>query len=340
MIVSRDVLSSVQTPSLLIDKAALDHNIAAMAATRPGTKTRPHVKAFKSTALARYVAQHGGHQSFCAATLKELEGLVQAGLHDDLLLANETLDIHRLTALNEQSPRAITVAVDSPETVHVAAAAGVDVVIDVNVGMPRCGCTPADAPKIAELARSHSLTVRGVMGYEGHVVGLPNRQQRIDGVSASMSLLRQAWNEVGGNVISVGGTGTFDLHDWASEVQAGSYLLMDSSYQALNLPFRQALFVLTTVISRSSDWAVVDGGLKAFAMDQGNPTPVGYDTFFCSDEHTTILQTEGGQPLPNAGDYVLFTPAHVDPTVALHEQMWLIEDNQIIDEFRIDLRNW
>lgn len=340
MDVSAETLSILQTPSLLVDQPALLHNIDVMARTRPGFRTRPHVKAFKSTDLARFVKDHGGHDSFCAATLKELEGMVSAGLDEDLLLANETLDMPRLRALQDRAARPITVAVDSEATIEAAAYAGVDVLIDVNVGLPRCGCTPTEAPRLAEIARSKGLTVRGVMGYEGHVVGLTDRHQRIDGVTDSMAQLREAWDQVGGQVISVGGTGTFDLHDWATEVQAGSYLLMDTSYQQLDLPFRQALFVLTTVISRSADWAVVDGGLKAFAMDHGNPRPRGYETFFCSDEHTTIVRKDDGPDLPQVGEPVLFEPAHIDPTVALHERMLLIHNDRIVDEFVVDLRNW
>ena len=89
-------VSELSTPALVVDLDALDHNIDTMASARPGPRTRPHVKAFKSTALARHVAERGSHRSFCCATLKEMEGLVAAGLDDDLLLANETLDAERL----------------------------------------------------------------------------------------------------------------------------------------------------------------------------------------------------------------------------------------------------
>ena len=332
-------IEDLPTPALLVDAAALDHNIDVMAAARPGPALRPHVKAFKSTALARYVAERGGHHSFCCATLKEMEGMASTGLGDDLLLANETLDAARLASLVATGAR-VTVAVDSPQTVEVAASAHADVLVDVDVGLPRCGCPPDEAGPLADLARAAGLTVRGVMGYEGHLVGNPDRAARAEGVAMSMSLLRAAHTDVGGGLTSAGGTGTYDLHDWADEVQAGSYLLMDTHYAQLGLPFRQALTVLSTVVSRSpKGWAVADAGLKSFGMDHGNPVLPGYKVFFCSDEHTTFLPDDGSG-LPAVGEKVRFLPAHVDPTVALHEWLHVVDGDQVVESWPVDLRNW
>lgn len=331
----------LSTPALVVDAAALDHNIDVMAASRPGPALRPHVKAFKSTALARHVADRAGHRSFCCATLREVEGMAAAGLGEDLLLANETLDAQRLVGLVDHGDARVTVAVDSPETVAVAARAGAEVLVDVDVGLPRCGCAPEDAAGIADLARSSGLEVRGVMGYEGHVVGNPERVARAAEVARSMTLLRDAHEAVGGGLSSAGATGTYDLHDWVDEVQAGSYLLMDSHYARLELPFRQALGVLATVISRSAKkgWAVLDAGLKAFGMDHGNPTVEGHEVFFCSDEHTTILAgADGG--LPTVGERLRMVPAHVDPTVAMHERMFVLDGDDVVDVWAVDLRNW
>jgi D-serine deaminase-like pyridoxal phosphate-dependent protein len=331
------------TPALCLDLDALDHNIDTMAAARPDTTLRPHVKAFKSTELARHVRDRGGHRSFCCATLREMEGMVDAGLSDDLLLANQTLDAARLGALAARSPHPITVAVDSTETLAVALEASergpVAVLIDVNVGMPRCGCDPETAAALAARARSAGLEVRGVMGYEGHVVGNPDRGWRREQVARSMAVLREAHALVGGEVISAGGTGTYDLHDWVSEVQAGSYLLMDTAYGELGLPFRQALSVAATVLSVNDEhYAVADAGLKAFGMDHGDPTMVDHDVFFCSDEHVTFTWIDGRRPV--VGDRVTLYPAHVDPTVTCHERVWVLRGDEVIEAWPIDLRNW
>ena len=347
-------ISEVRTPALVVELAALDHNIDTMAAARPGAALRPHVKAFKSTQLARHVRDRAGHRGFCCATLREMEGLVDAGLAEDLLLANETLDVARLGDLVDRSPGRVTVAVDSLETIDIAAQAGAEVLIDVDVGLPRCGCLPEHAGRLAEHAVARGVEVRGVMGYEGHTVGDPSRDRRVAAVDAAMALLRQACDDVAAVVgdsellSSAGSTGTYDLHEWADEVQAGSYLLMDTHYERLGLPFRPALSVEVTVLSTSPSkgWGVVDAGLKAFGMDHGNPALPGYEVFFCSDEHTTFLapaEADGGAAgtLPAIGDRLRMFSAHVDPTVAYHDRVHVVgDDGEVLDVWPVDLRGW
>jgi len=331
-------VSELQTPALVVDPAALDHNLAVMAAARPGPRLRPHVKAHKTTALAARQAA-AGHHGFTCATIREVEGMAAAGLGTDLLLANEVVDARRLGAVVASGAR-VTLAVDSDTTIDAAASGGVhEVVIDVNVGLPRCGCDPADAGRLAERARARGLTVRGVMGYEGHLMMEQPRAGREAKTEASMALLLKAHGDVGGEVVSGGGTGTYDVNTWVTELQAGSYALMDSAYGSLGLPFRQALFVEATVISVSSGgWAVADCGLKALGMDHGDPTIEGASVWFCSDEHITF----SCDPLPPVGGRVRVIPAHVDPTVAYHEQMSLLSSDggQVAETWAVDLRGW
>ena len=124
-----------------------------MADALPGDRLRPHVKAHKCTALARSQAA-AGHSGFTCATMREMEGMAQAGLDDDLLLANEVADASRLGVLARAGAR-VTVAVDSDATIEAVARAGVaEVLIDVNVGLPRCGCRPDDAGRLADRARA------------------------------------------------------------------------------------------------------------------------------------------------------------------------------------------
>jgi D-serine deaminase-like pyridoxal phosphate-dependent protein len=306
-----------------------------MADALPGTRLRPHVKAHKCTGLAARQAA-AGHTAFTCATVREMEGMVRAGLGDDLLLANEVVDATRLGALARGGAR-ITVAVDSDATIDAAVRAGVpEVVIDVNVGLPRCGCVPGEAGRLADRARSTGLTVRGVMGYEGHIVGLEDRATRIAMLEESMAKLTLAAADVGGEVISAGGTGTYDLNSWATEIQAGSYALMDTAYGKLGLPFVQALTILSTVISVSPGWAVADCGLKALGMDHGNPSIDGAEVWFCSDEHV-IFAPES--PV-RVGDRIRVLPAHIDPTVAYHESLHLVEGDEVVERWDVDLRGW
>ena len=346
-------LADLATPALIADLVAFDHNVATMSAALPGPRLRPHVKAFKSTALARHLVA-AGHAAFCCATIREMEGMAAAGLGHDLLLANEVLDCTRLGQLAQSGTARITVAVDSERTVAAAAQGGVmEVLIDVNIGLARCGCLPQDAGRTADIARQHGLAVRGVMGYEGHLVGLAERSDREAGLEQSLQLLRTAHAAVGGDVISGGGTGTYDLNNLCTEIQAGSYVLLDTHYARLGLPFRQGLGVLGTVVSlgasKGRPYGVIDVGLKCLGMDHGNPEilDIGLaagsfgtaNVWFCSDEHSTFSVAD-----PSAvavGSKVLVRPAHIDPTIALHETIVVVNaDAEIVDHWPVDLRGW
>jgi D-serine deaminase-like pyridoxal phosphate-dependent protein len=138
--------------------------------------------------------------------------------------------------------------------------------------------------------------------------------------------------------VSAGGTGTYDLHTRVTEVQAGSYALMDTAYAKLGLPFHQALTVMATVVSVSPRWAVCDAGLKSLGMDHGNPTIEGATVWFCSDEHITF--DPGALGSLEVGDRVCVLPAHVDPTMALHERIHLVRGDDVLDTWPIDLRGW
>jgi D-serine deaminase-like pyridoxal phosphate-dependent protein len=307
---------NLSTPALVVDRQKFDANVAIMTAVRPGLTLRPHIKAHKSTALAHELAKVG-HTAFTCATPREIIGMAQAGLGSDLLLANETVDPVRLrtmAALLHNSR--ITVAIDSDVTARMAAENGIkDVLIDVNVGMPRCGVAPERAAALATLAVSLGLNVRGVMGYEGHLMAVADRDEQ-------RAKVRSAMGAVG---------------EW-------------------ELPFQQALYVVGTVISVSDGWAVIDVGLKSLGMDHGNPTIEGASVWFCSDEHITFSMKDG-RPLPVVGSRVLVRPAHIDPTIALHEAMHVVDQipvigvlpsetdktgtgGTVIDTWPVNLRHW
>lgn len=328
-------VAEVATPALIVDTETLDHNLATMAAALPGARCRPHVKAHKTTALAARQAAVG-HRGFTAATPREILGLASAGLGHDLLLANETVDADRLRAMAACDAR-VTVAVDSDATIAAAADAGIrEVLIDVNVGLPRCGCDPAVAGSLADAARGRGLSVRGVMGYEGHVYLYEDRAERARATETAMALLRDAADQVGGDVISAGATGTYDLNETATEIQAGSYALMDTAFAAFIPQFRPALWIEATVISVSTKFAVADCGLKALGMDHGNPTVDDGRTLLVSDEHLTFRPDH---PV-RVGRRIRVWPAHIDPTVAYHDRMHLADGEDIVDVWAVDLRGW
>ena len=336
-------INELPTPSLVIDIAGLRKNIATMASAHPGRRLRPHVKAHKCTGLAAEQAG-AGHLSFTCATPREIAGMVAAGVGNDFLLANECLDHGRLSALAAlQDEAVITVAIDSPETLDAADRAGIrSVMVDVNVGLPRCGTDPARAGSLADAARARGIEVRGVMGYEGHLMMVEDREEKKRRVHEAMAILAGAHRDVGGDIVSAGGTGTWDMFagTTVNEIQAGSYALMDSQYAQLGIPFVQACWVVGTVVHSNDEWSVVDVGLKSLGMDHGNPTIKDHTVWFCSDEHVTFSANEG-TPKPRVGERVFVVPAHIDPTMAMHEVAFVANEyGEIVAEWQIDLRGW
>lgn len=181
------------------------------------------------------------------------------------------------------------------------------------------------------------------MGYEGHLMMVLDAAERRERVAEAMSVLLGVAAEIGGEVVSAGGTGTYRENTWASEIQAGSYLLIDSDYARAGLPFANALFVLATLISVRSPgagaagWAVADAGLKALSVEHGNPVLPGAGVWFCSDEHV-VFAPEEGSAWPKVGERVRLVPSHVDPTMNLHPSVYLVDGEEVVERWPVDLR--
>jgi D-serine deaminase-like pyridoxal phosphate-dependent protein len=57
---------------------------------------------------------------------------------------------------------------------------------------------------------------------------------------------------------------------------------------------------------------------------------------FCSDEHITFAP----EVSVRVGERIRVWPAHVDPTVAYHERLYVVSGEQVIDVWPVDLRGW
>ena len=93
-----------------------------------------------------------------------------------------------------------------------------------------------------------------------------------------------------------------------------------------------------TVTAIENDFAMIDVGLKSLGMDHGNPHIEDATIWFVSDEHITFSMKN--RELPSVGDKVRVTPAHIDPTMAMHEVAWAINGETIVDRWGVDLRGW
>ena len=348
-------VADIPTPALIVDAGALDRNIARMARffATGSSLLRPHVKAHKTPEIARRQLAAGSCSGLTCATVGEAESV--AGFCEDILIANEIVDrakCERVAALQRRVR--ITVAVDSitglENLAQAARSEGVNigVLVDLNVGQGRCGVTPGDeAVRLAErVAQTADVTLRGVMGYEGHVQPIRDRHERearageaMRALTATAGRLRTAGLRC--DVVSAGGSGTYDISgriDGITEIQAGSYALMDTDYGAVGLPFEQAFWVLGTIVSRpATDRCVADCGHKSMTKDHGMPGVrgiAGAVVTSLNDEHATIALPPDSRIA--VGDLVRLIPSHTDPTVNLHDVFYVIEGEQVIDVWPIE----
>lgn len=339
----------LSTPGLIVDLDVFDANVAAMATMLEGTgKTlRPHVKTHRTPELAR--RQLGGSAvGLTCATVGEAEAMVAVGM-DDVLVANEVVDprkIARLVALAHHAR--IGVVVDDPEPVAavsreaVRAGVIVDVLIDVDILLHRCGV--ASAPEAVRLAqaidRAPGLRLRGLMGYEGRIRRADeHRSDKIVGAYATLAEARTALVDAGFPVEVVSAAGTSTLAEalvdpLITEVQAGVYALMEPARLEPALPFQCAVAIRGTVISRHPGRIVLDVGRRVVGMEYGPPVPIGFVArdLWISDEHATI---EMDDPLPALGSELDLAPGQIRTTFNLHDHVWVGRGGQLIDRWPI-----
>ncbi len=357
-----DRLDDVDTPALLIDLDAFEANLAAVHrfVAERGGRVRSHGKAHKCSAIGlRQIA--AGAVGLCCQKVGEAEAFVDAGIVD-VLVSNVVVGESKVGRLARLARRArVGVCVDSALQVGQLAAAAreagvtLDVLIEVDVGGQRCGVSGADeALALARLigeARP-ALALRGLQAYHGpaqHLRSATERAVAIGIAAARASQVAGALRAAGSRVqeISGGGTGTYPYELGSgvyTEVQPGSYVLMDVDYGA-NQPdpdvpaLAQALNVWCTVITSRPTHAVLDGGLKTFSVDSGPPKMVEPDWKLrgLSDEHAVILPGPQARPL-QVGEKVRLVPGHCDPTVNLHDWMVALRGDRVEEVWRVDAR--
>ena len=340
--------SPVPTPRLVLDPDAFFANLDTMAArcAGAGLALRPHFKAHRCLRIAREQLARGAI-GLTTATLGEVEVLARGGVVD-ILLANEIADAAKVTRLGDAAGACrLTVAVAHPLHVELAAAATraagarLGVLVEVDVGLARAGLPPEEAVALAQrVAATPGLELRGLMGYEGHVMLNPDagaRRVAVETASVTLAAVRADLEALGlpCPVVSGGGTGTSAL--WGpglalTEVQAGSYVGLDTVYQDVLGPaggFAQALFIETTVIAAPRGaLRTLDAGLKSMSTDHGMPrleAGTEGEVLNVADEHTLVRVADAAAP-PAVGDRVRLVPSHIDPTINLHDVLWVGEE--------------
>ncbi len=337
------------TPALLVDLDVLEANLALMADffRTKAARLRPHFKTPKCTQIALRQMQAGAIGITCAK-LGEAEALVEAGI-PSILIANEIVDPVKIARLAELAERCqLIVAVDQADNLRQIAQSArqagsrLNVLVEVNVGMNRCGVEPGQAAlALAQQAAAlEGVRFMGVMGYEGHTVNEPDREQRRQNVQQAMgalvdsaNLIRRQGVEV--EIVSGGGTGTYaetGVFAGMTEIQAGSYVFMDTKYSKMGLPFQPALTLLATVISRPTPRrAVIDMGIKAATLENGLPelvSPAGARLIRLNEEHG-ILEVDLELADLRPSSRVELRPSHSCTTINLHERLYAMRGGRL-----------
>jgi D-serine deaminase-like pyridoxal phosphate-dependent protein len=339
-------LSALDTPQLLLDLDAIDANLRRMfeAGKQRGVNVRTHFKSLKCGGLARYINERGG-ATFLAAKLNEAEALADAGI-TDILIANQIVGPQKMERLAQLAKRVqLRVCVDRSENVDQlsramqAAGATIGILIEIDIGMARCGVPPGEAAigLAQRIGKSPRLRFDGLQGYDGHLQMIPDAAERrarclqgLEQLVGTRTMIEKA--DIPVAIVTGAGTGTWEFvagYPGVTEIQPGSFVLMDCAYHAVRPEFGFALSILAAVISVRPDWYVLDAGSKAISQDFGMPAikrRPEESVMGLSEEHTKVRCDPAGVKI---GDRREVLPAHCCATMNLHRQCLGVRNGKV-----------
>jgi len=323
--------NQIPTPALLLDCDLLESNLSRMAhaVKQSGKQLRPHAKAHKCVEIAKRQIAHGAC-GISVATVAEAELMAANGI-PGILLTSPLADPAKIARVAATGAMAVVDHVRQVEWYEAAATRAIDLLIDLDIGDHRTGASTAtQALDIAcAIDKSSNLRLSGLQAYSvsgSHGADKATRRRISRAAFESADEIRDLLAGEGWpiEILTGGSTGSWDvdldLPD-VTELQCGSYVMMDLAYRRIGIDFEQAMTILATVVSANHDFFVtVDAGLKAFSTDRGyGPEPVhgdakyrwGGDEFGFLDMKLAL------------GDRVEFIAPHCDPTVNLYDRIYV-----------------
>jgi len=352
-------IQQLDTPALLLDLDAFERNVQRMAAffaDKP-TMLRPHAKTHKCPHVALRQLKAGAIGITCAK-VSEAEVMAQAGVKD-ILIANQVIGPIKIARLTDLAGRCdLMVAVDDAGNVQALSEAcssrgvGLRVLVEVDVGMGRCGVPPGKAvQELAKVvARAPNLRFAGLLAYEGHLVSIVDPDEKAQRVNETFAPLLDTYHQLERiglpvEIVSAGGTGTYDITGTCrpiTEIEAGSYVFMDSSYRQVRPEFETALTVLATIISKPAQQCViVDAGKKSLTTEFGLPEVYdaeGLQLRSLSEEHGALAVTGSGGKQCRPGDKIRILPSHCCTTVNLYDALHVFQNDIVVDIWPIAAR--
>lgn len=341
--------ADIQTPCLILDLDALEHNVKKMGdyAKAHNMRHRAHGKMHKSVDVLKLQMELGGAIGVCCQKVSEAEVFARAGIKE-ILVSNQVRDpakIDRLAKMPKVSGGEVIVCIDDADNVADLSEAAkkhgteLGVLIEIDCGAGRCGVTTTEA--VVEIAKAirdaENLAYRGIQAYQGamqHMDSFEDRQDKLEKAIAQVKDAVDTLQEDGieTDLVSGGGTGSYYFESNSgvyNELQCGSYAFMDADYGRIldkdgkridDGEWQNALFILTSVMSHAKpDKAIVDAGLKAQSIDSGLPFIFGRDDVEyvkCSDEHGVVADPDA---VLKVNDKLKLVPGHCDPTCNVHD---------------------
>ncbi|MGH2390512.1 MAG: DSD1 family PLP-dependent enzyme [Chloroflexota bacterium] len=350
-------IHDLPTPTALVDLDVLDANVATMAAffqDRPAA-LRPHAKTHRTPAVARLQIAAGARGVTCAK-VGMAEAMVDGGI-DDVYVANQVVAKEAIVRLCALARRArVSVAVDQAANVAALSAAAqrhgvtLDVLVEVDAGMGRCGSPPGEPTLALALAidRAPGLRFGGLHAYEGHVVQHADVAVRKAGTEEMLDITLETRDRIIAAglpvpAVTCGGTGTYAIsgaYPGVTEHQAGSYVYMDPGYQTKLPEFGLAFSVLCTVVSRpTGEMVITDGGLQVLANDSGKPAVKEYpelEYVYLSEEHGSFVCRDGNAPA--VADVLEVYPGHCCSAANLHDLVYGVRKGAVETIWRVTAR--
>lgn len=368
-----DALRAIETPAVVVERRVLERNLARAAsiARTAGVALRPHVKTHKSLKLAGLQLE-GGACGITAAKPSEAAVFLAGGVAD-VTVAYPLLDRRKIVPLAQLSAARgarLRLVADSGEGVAALAAAAeeagcrLDVMLEVDVGLKRCGVDPAGDAALdlaGKIAAHPSLAFAGLLSHAGNAYGAEGpeavraiaERERL-AMTGLAERLRRAGIEV--PAVSVGSTPTVWLgrdFDGLTEIRPGNYVFMDLTQVSLGVATRDdvSLSVIATVVSVNDSFAIIDAGSKVLSSDRGPHGSARLSGFglaaplddpahemvvtSLSEEHGFLAH--GGRP-PAIGARVRIWPNHACPVANLSTTLLMLEDDGSTGAWPVDAR--
>lgn len=356
-------VEDIDTPALLLDLDAYEHNLDYMAkfVKDHGVRLRVHAKCHKSADIAQDQIKRGA-VGVCCQKVSEAEAMFQGGVRD-LMVSNEVVNPHMIERMAAMAKEArVLVCVDDIDNIDALEAAAarydstLEVLVEVDCGANRCGVAPGAAviPLAQKIAGSPHLKFAGLQAYQGSAQHKRDYAERKELIDKAAQMIKDTVAELSKanlhcDIIAGAGTGTYMFEGTSgvwNELECGSYVFMDADYQRDKDPngafiseFKNSLFILTTVMSKTkAARAVCDAGLKAQSVDSGLPVVFGRNDIEyvgASDEHGIISDPHNKCRL---GEKIKLIPGHCDPTVNVYDWMVGIRNGIVERVFPVTAR--